>query len=232
MWFLDLIVTYCNNISSFFYSLYLEVRSWWIPASYSAVIFLQLSWMFSYLAWDFYYFNQWVDSTARKLLDILSWSTIKSFILSWLPSLQDAVNWFLARLSWFTTEVTNWWNGTKAIVQGWIDTAKQFLQTQINSLSTLLANLQAAWNEWQLKIPSFNEIWSWFTNWWNNTLARIITWGALTALQINTLIDSNIKSWFPFYESLSQLWSKVAEFITDPLTWLEKRFTDWFLGAG
>ncbi|GAH38074.1 unnamed protein product, partial [marine sediment metagenome] len=59
----------------------------------------------------------------------------------------------------------------------------------------------------------------WLSIWWN---ARL--------LDINSLIESWTVTLSPFWEGWQEIRESVFEFFTDPLTWLETKFTDWFLG--
>lgn len=188
--------------------------------------FLTVANYFYSLSANTYQFSVTMDYVIGELGKILSWSTIKSYILGWFYYLGDLTTIFYYFWTNVTSVITNWWNAAKLTVQGWIDTAKQFLQAQINSANTWLTNLQAAWNEWQLKIPSFNEIWSWFTNWWGNTLAKIITWGALTDKQIDSLIASWFKAMEPVWAGWQDYKPLVTSFFWDPIAWIKAHVFD------
>ena len=231
MVFMSSIIQACNSASSFFYSIYLEVYGWVYPFWLAATYFYSLSSLFADLAWYFYDFNTWVDSTANKLLEILNWNTIKSYITSWFYYLGDLSTIFY----YFWTNVTNvinsWWLTVQATVKSWDEAVKSFLQSQINSLQGLLSQISVAWDAFKGKIPSIDIIISWFTNWWGNILAKVIAWGALTALQIGSLIDSAFTLRKDFWEGWQDIRTQVFDFFADPLGWLEGKFTNWFLGG-
>lgn len=227
MWFINNIVSYCSSISSFFYSIYLEVIGWVYPFWYAATFFYSLHSAFASLAWQFQYFGQWVDTTASKLLEILSWSTIQSYITSWFYYLYDLSVIFYYFWSNVTNIVTSWWNNTSLLVQSWYKAADQLLQQGIDNLTGLWSNLQAAWDAFKGKIPSIDAVTSWWSDWWGNVLNQVIAWGALTALQIDSLIDSWFKSFAPFWEGWQEVRDQVIQFFTDPWGWLYDRFDDF-----
>lgn len=225
MGFLDSIITWLDSIGDWFYKAYVEVKSWVWPFNNLATPLYQLCVIFYQLVNRFSEFNDWVDYVAGKITAILSWDTIKGLIKSWLPGLESAISWVA---SWWTNvnlAITSWWSSVNLTVQGWIADAKAFLQSQINSLNTLFASLQSQVQTLLDQIPSFNEILSWFSDWWGKILAKVIAWGALTAGQIDSLIDSWFKSYAKFWEGWQDWKDKVIEFFTDPLgkilTWGE-----------
>jgi len=230
MQFMNWLIQGCNDASSFFYSIYLEVLGWVYPFRYAAGFFYQLCLIFNDLAWDFYYFNQWVDDVAAKVGNILSWSTIWSYILSNVPNLTAIRDWFYSWWNNVLSAVNSWWASTQNTVTGWIASAQSYLQNQINSLNTWFTNLQAQINALIGNLPSFNEILSWFADWWSNVLGKIIAWGALPAQQIQSLIDSAFGQREPFWAGWQDIRDNVIEFFSDPLEWLWLRFTNWFLG--
>lgn len=225
-------ITALGRAVSFFWTIYHEVSGWVWPFYHAAYYFLQLSELCAWVSWKVADFGEWLDGFIAQVEGFLNWEAIRDFIISWFYWLEDLSAIFL--YFWWNVwnVLTNWWADTSLLVQGWISEANAWLQSQINTLSWLLGNLQAAWDSFKGKIPSIDEIIAWFVDWWGNVVAAVINWGAITALQIQSLIESTIKSWFPFYESLAVLWDTVAEFITDPLEWLWARFLDWFLGPG
>jgi len=228
MSFLNDIIGWLGDASGYFYGIYLDVYYWIAPFNAIAPIFFSLHSIFASLSWGFYYFNQWVDSAQAQLANILSWSTIVSYIKAWLPGLENAVNWFLNAWNNVLAAIGDWWGATQPTVQGWIDSAKQFLQTQINSLSNWLAGLEADVQELLGQLPSLGEILAWFGDWWANILTRIEAWWDEKLLGINSLIESTLRAWFPFYDELAELWSDIRLFFTDPLQWLYDRLDAFF----
>lgn len=228
--FINWIVQSLNDASDFFYALYREVYGWVSPFWHAADIFYQLYLIFNDLAWSFYDFGQWVDYATDQLGDILSWSNIRTLILSWLPDIEDVVDWWNRWRTWVTEALNDWWQATKDTVIGWISYATGWLSDWIDSLESALITLKAAWDEWSYKIPSFDMVWRWFTDWQSKVLAHIITWGALPATGINSLIDSWFKAYTPFWAGWQDVKDNVFAFFASPLDWLLDRFTDWFLG--
>lgn len=230
MQFMNWLIQGCNDASSFFYSIYLEVLGWVYPFRYAAGFFYQLCLIFNDLAWGFYDFNQWVDEVAAKVSDILSWSTIWNYILNNVPNLTAIRDWFYSWWSNVTSAVSSWWASTQYTVKDWIEIARSYLQDQLNNLGAVVAILEAAWGDFLDWLPSFQEFGAWFSNWWSNVLGKIIAWGALPAQQIQSLIDSAFGQREPFWSGWQDVRDNVIEFFCDPLEWLWTRFADWFLG--
>lgn len=230
MAFINTIVGYLRDISDWFYEVFLEVRGWVYPFYLAADFFYELCYLFYYLANNFSDFGDWVDDIANQVGDILSWSTIRSYIRDWLPDLEDALDWWDRWWKWVGQEIDDWWAITWSGVRNWVYARIDDVEELIDSVEARLISFQADVSYLLDQLPSVNEILAWFTNWWGSILANIIAWGALTGTQIDTLIDSWFKNYQPFWEGWLDWKDKVTEFFTDPLEWLLDKFTDWFLG--
>lgn len=228
MWFLNSIVSWLTSAEDFFYDAYLEVRAWVYPFYYLSYPLYSLYSAFYYLAYYFSDFNEWVDWAANEVGNILSFSNIYSYFRTYFDYASDAWHWVRDAFYYITGIIDDWWWETKLTVQGWIDTAVQGFQSLLNQLDSLLASLQSEWSNFKAKIPSINEVLSWFTNWWSNTLARVIAWGALTATQISSLVDSAFTARDSFWAGWQDVKNDVTEFFTDPLQWLYDRLETFF----
>lgn len=223
MWFINNIVTYCNSISDYFYSIYVEVLGWIYPFWYIARFFYYLCDLFNNLAWAFYSFSQWADDVNSKVTNILTYANIRSYFDNFFFWAFEAWSWTSNAWTIVVSIINSWWGSVGYTVRVWIEDAKQWAGAQIDSLVGTINYILAWWNEFQPKIPSIDEILSWFTDWWGKILASIISWGALTGIQISTLIDSKIRDWLPFYDELAGLWGDIKLFFTDPLQWAYDR---------
>ena len=206
MAFIIKIVVLLFNISQLFYRIYLEVHGWWSPFSLIAPVFYEIKTVFSSLAWQFYHFGNWLNTITAQIGETLSWDAIKSYILNWLPDLENAINWFLNSVYWINAQIISWWNNTVFVVQNWINIARDLLQAQVNNLTSWLANLQNEWDTFKKEIPDLSTIF----------------------LEINTLIGSWFKQYQPFWEGWLDWKNKVIEFFTDPLEWVYNRIDEWF----
>ncbi|MBU2249586.1 MAG: hypothetical protein KKD77_22760, partial [Gammaproteobacteria bacterium] len=126
------IVEFLNSITTTFYNLYLETRGWIYPFSLVANLFYTLSSIFNSIAWQFYYFNQWVETVTNKIASILSYENIASYFEFFLNSASEALAWVRNALKNVTSIIETWWQNTQLTVRSWIDTAKQTLQSNIN----------------------------------------------------------------------------------------------------
>lgn len=230
MSFLVSIITVLNTIAGWFYTAYVEVKSWVFPFYHLAPPLASISVFFYQLRDFFSTFNTWLTAASQKIASILSWDSVKGLVKSWLPNIESAISWFTSWLSNVNSAINTWWAGVKTTVQGWINTAKTYLKGLIDDLSdsfyTFVDEVQTFINQ----LPTFTEIITWFKDWWGKILAKIIAWGALTATQIGSLLDSWFKLYAPFWEGWQDVRGTVIGFISNPLDWLADKFTDWFLG--
>jgi len=231
MSFMNYIVQRLNDASDWFYDLYREVLSWVYPFWLAAGPLYQLCSIFNRLAWNFYDFGQWVDAAADKLEDVLSWSYIRSLIRSWLPSLEDVIDWWHSWTYWVRQRIDEWWYYTKNIVQGMIDWAAQGLRDLIDDAQTWLARLQSSINDLIGMLPGISELTAWFSHWWGNILSHLTSWWSNRVLEVQGLINSAFTAREPFWANWQDVKDKVIEFFSSPLDWLMDHFTDWFLGS-
>lgn len=222
MSFMTWIVSRLNYIGDFFYELYLECYYAGFPLDILDSWFYAICELFYNLAWDFYDFSEWVNSVQAKVADILSWSTIWSYILSYVPNLIDIRDWFYYWWENVLDVVVSWWSTTYLVVQGWIEIAVEglddlkvawsnFWNITLPELLSNLNSLRAEWdNFWTYTLPNLLDI-SWLTTWWS---ARLI--------DIQSLIDSAFLLRSSFWEGWQDWRDKVTEFFTDPEDWLYK----------
>lgn len=226
--FMTSIVGAIYTVSDWFYAIYLEAAGWIWPFNLAAPFFYQLSVIFLTLGWHFYHFSSWVSDVADKVQNIVSWSTIWSYIIDCIPNLIEIRDWFYSWASNVTGAVDIWWSDTKATVQGWIDTALQTAKDLTAAVSKSLTTLQEAWDNFKGKIPNLDEIVIWWKDWWAKILTFLTPWWNERLKEVDTLIVSTLKRWFPFYDDLVKLWDDIKLFFTNPLTWLVKKLEDWF----
>jgi len=231
MTFMGWIIQGLNDASDFFYSVYLKVNSWVYPFWQAASFFYSLSLLFSDLAWDFYDFNTWITDATAKLGQILNINAITSYFQTWINYATQAWNWILNAISNVTNIVGAWWNSTSSIVQAWIEAAKQWALAQINNLASAMVEIQTWWNSFKSNLPTLNEIFTWFSNWWANILSKLNAWWNERLLDIKALFDSWALSLAPFWEGWQEVRENVFDFLNNPFEWLLSRFVDWFLGG-
>jgi hypothetical protein len=230
MSFMAWIIDALNDISSWFYEIYLDVYSWVWPFSLTANLFLYLCYLFNNLAWYFNAFSSWVSDVQGKIGNFLSWSTIWSYILSYVPNLTQIRDWFY---SWWTnvqSVVASWWSATSVTVQGWINTALQY----VNSVATAWNNF---WNNlWPQLTISFNSLKSAWDNFWTVTFPTLVsfswltTWWSSRLQDVQGLIGSAFTARASLWAGWQEMRDNVVNFFTDPVEFIWERFTDWFLG--
>lgn len=230
MSFLAYIVEDLNAATDFFYDIYREVLDWVWPFWYAAEFFYDLSIVFNWLAWDFHDFGEWVYTVVDDLRDILTWSNIRSLIRSWLPDIEDLVDWWDWWWVWVGQEIDDWWWYTKNTVQGWIDLATQGFDELVTAwdsfwnitwpnLLAITNSLSAAWdNFWTVTFPTLVAF-TWLDTWWDSRL-----------IDISDLIDTAFTLREGWWLDWLEIKDQVVEFFVDPWEWLLTKFTDWFLG--
>ena len=128
-----------------------------------------------------------------------------------------------------------------SIVNDWWTTILPYIISYVDAAIEGLAELKVAWcSFWKITFPNWTtellRVGSELRDFFTITLPNLLTfswlgiWWCSRLLDIQNLIDSTVKDWLPFYDDLVELWNGIVEFFTDPLTWLERKFTDWFLG--
>ena len=222
MWFMTWIINRLNDISGFFYDLYLDCYTIGWPVEPIGIWFYYLSDWFSKLAWNFGDFSTWVSDVAAKVANILNWTTVWSNIISIVPNLEAIRDWFYSWWVWVDQRVTDWWSSTSTTVIGWIDAAKDWAKLWIDWLDERINSFLVVWSDF------VNITWPQFTTQLSSLLAAWSTFITITLptlpnwLDIDKLINDTLKRWFPFYDGLSRLWDSIAEFFTDPEEWLYK----------
>jgi len=219
MYAIDRIATYTGYVADFFYEVYLEVLGWVWPFYKAADFFYELCYWTNKVKWRFEDFSEDMDDIVNQLGDILSWSNIRSLIRSWLPDIDDLIDWWDRWWVWVGEEIDEWWYSTRTTVQGWIDIGDQWLKGLIDDAEAWLVDLQAAWDNFRtITLPDLLD------------LSGLITWWNTTVSDVQALIDSAFTARESFWSGWLDVKDSVIEFFNDPLEWLWQRFLDWFLG--
>lgn len=174
--------------------------------------------------------SDWYDDVMDELEDILSWTTIRSKIRTWLDGIEDLVDWWE---NWWTNikgKVDDWWEDTLDDVKGWIAAAVEGLASLLAAwdtfwndlwptLTSLVDTIKAAWDAFiKDTLPNLLDL-TFLTEWWNDRVK-----------DVQDLIDTGFKLRDDFWKGWQDIRDTVLEFFDDPLEWLWARFTDWFLG--
>lgn len=248
MSFINWIIEACNDASDFFYEIYLEVYGWIYPFWLAATFFYSLCLIFNDLAWDFYYFGNWVNDVANKITQILSYANIAAYFRKWFDWAEDAWDWVTNAYSNIVSNVTTWWDASNNPIRLFIKAADQAISNTLSILSAAFNNLKVAWdNFWTVIFPqwiaSLQNLWNSFTAFvasigqtileylqafWNSTIfpAFQSIWQFLSALHIPTWdeIWSFVFSKLPGIDDIlnwwAEFWLDVKTFFTEPLIWL------------
>jgi len=230
MWFIDQTTRWFNNASDYLYSAYVTVSGWIWPFSLLSSPLYYLHDASGHLAYYSSQLSAWADAAAKQLLSTLNWDTIRSYILSWLPGIETVASWFSIRWQWLLQGINTWWLSITPTIQAWIGIATQGIDA-----------LKVAWdNFWRIVLPALqvelNLLRTAWSNFWTETLPDLVSfqwlrdWWHGTLKDVQELIFSQFKEWFPFYDDFVALWGDIKLFFVDPFEWLLSNFADWFLG--
>jgi hypothetical protein len=230
MSWMNSIVSWLKDIEGYFYDAYLEVYGWIYPFWLLSYPVLYASRGFGWLAYYFSLFNNWLVWAQGEMDKVLGWSTIWSYILSYVPNLVQIKDWFYSWATNVTNTVNSWWSATQATVQGWISTAVQ----PFNSMLTAWSNF---WNNtWPGWVSSFNTLKAAWDNFWSYTLPNLVsftwlgTWWDSRLTDVQGLINSGFTARQSLWSGWQDIRTSVLTFFQDPVEFIWDRFTEWFLG--
>ncbi len=230
MRFLDSIIEWFYSLAVASWDAYQEVKGWVWPLHLLSEPLYDLHWAFYNLYYYFGEFNEWLTWASDRINDILSIWDIFSLTTTWRTYASAAWAWVLD--AWWNVWdiVDSWWSTTSLTVQAWIDQAIYDVNTLGDQVVASLGDLRSSWEDfltltWPSMVADLGGLRVDFVNFLVNILPGLATWTG-----VNDLVESTMRSWFPFYDDLVIIWDDVAEFFTDPWEWLLSRFTDWFLG--
>lgn len=224
------IVSALNSVSSWFYNLYRDVYYYPVIGQVLATGFYWLAELFSTLAWGFSSFFTSFNELWAKAANILSWSSIWSYILIYVPNLTQIRDWFYYWWTNVTSAVSSWWSATQVTVLAWVQDAKNFASSLVAGVSSVVTQLQSAWDNFKGLIPTLDEIRLWWGNWTGNVLAAIDTWWTGKLVDIQGLINSAFLARQSFWAGWQEIRTSVLTFFQDPVEFIWQRFADWFLG--
>ncbi len=228
MRFTDPIFSLVWDISDFFFDAFLTVEEWIWPFNLLQYPLYAIRQAFFQLLSPIANLGEWIDSVGSGAGGILDMWDILDFLAPWLDFATRAFNWTQNAALIISRQINEWWSSTGNQVQGWIDSAVAGFQSLISQVSASLGDLRTEWdNFWTLTWPalvldlgSLRSSWESFVS---TSLPGLATWSGT-----GDLIDSTIRTWFPFYDDLVTLWGDMLEFFTNPLDYLASLLERWF----
>lgn len=198
------------------------------------------------------HWHEWWEDIVESVQEYGIWETIKSLILGWLPGLEDVIVFFeniAAEAKYFLASPVEYLrNKWKDDILPWAIANIPFIATIyhwfldfIDELELFFQDpvtyLRYKWNffilPWAIEnIPFFSTLYHWFLDFSDAIDLFFQDPGKfiLETIDLDGVILSWLKTWFPFYDDLVKIWGDMLEFFTDPWEWLLGRFTDWVLG--
>lgn len=228
--FLDTIFVIVWKIADTFFDAADMTATWWTPFNLIQYPLYVIAKGFRSLATPIAQTGDWIRDAAGKISNLLTWESIYDLILIWFPGLKTVVDWF-QDVYWNVYHVvSDWWLGTYEIVKGWIASVVQGWNDLLDQVKSWIGDLEESWDnfwtgtwpQWTGKLDSLAATIGDFFSGILPTLADFFS--------VQNLIDSTLKSWFPFYNVLSAIIDIAGEFFGSPFDWLLDRFEDWFWG--
>lgn len=214
------IIEALNNVSDFFYDLYLDARDWPLGLDNIAWLFYGLSITFNRIAWAFYDLGTWAYDVQDRLAGILSFDEIRRQLKLYLDYAVAAWSWVTDAWLNVTDIVDDWWLARSVTIRSWIDTATQGL-----------SELRAAWEEFRLnQLPRLEgDVATLYGRWrvfWTETLPNLVNftqlgeWWNGKTLDIQLLINGAFTLREGMWQGWQDLRGQVAELFADPEKWL------------
>jgi len=230
MWFTLAIAETLYIIYVWLFYRYIEFNTFPYPLSYLSTPFQRLADFFYTLCARFYDFDLWVSSVADKLSRVFDINQIIAYVQTWIDKATNSWDWVVNAWSNVIEIVDSWWLNAQSTINYLIDQASQFVLARVNDLSNIVSSIVTWWNDFKSKVPTLDELLSWFSNWWDNVLTNISQWWKERLIDISSLFNSWLLSLSPMWEGWQDVRQSVFAFINDPFKWLLDRFADWFLG--
>lgn len=202
---LNAIAGFFADLGGFFWWMYRETQGdiiWGWTASWWRTI----GGFFDELAFAFILFRDWCLNVADEIATFLDAFEIWDYLSRPIQYAIDAWNWVFEAWTNVWQIVNAWWSTITSTVQGWIDAAIDVVNSIINQIQ-FMVDVAASW------IGEFVTITL-------PTLADIFT--------VENLIDSTIKTWFPFYDELVSIWNEILEFFADPPQYVYNKLDEFF----
>lgn len=222
MWFMEYIVARCQDIADHFYNAYLTVFDWVWPFNLLASPLYYICYAFTYLAYYFGEFDDWLEWAAGELDRILDTWDIWSYFRTWFDAAANAWDWIKDAVVNVFDIADAWWSSAKYEVLVWISNVRAEVNSIIDDIARDLAEIRAAWESFQVKIPAVDEVIVWWSTWDTYIHTYINNWWTARIRDVQGLIDSAFKDREPFWSGWQDWRGQVVEFFTDPEDWLYK----------
>lgn len=223
MTWLTNLVSYWAQLAGRWASIAGDIRAeWWAP-SWLKSAFLSISSLVDGIYGAFFDFQYWLQALVNRVDPLVRWDQVGAWLSESLSQVATLWTWWLDRRQFITWEVDTWWESVRWIVLGWIDAAaggiadlrRSWESFSQYSLPELLANvnkLSADWSNFtRVTLPglaSFQDLEGWYSG---------------KAVDVRDLIESTIRSFFPFYDEIVGLWGEIREMFTDPEAYLLRK---------
>jgi len=198
--FFDRIRSWFNYATQLFVNLALESYSSWYIPDVMGDLFNGLSTFTARVSGYFYDASNWYDWVIDEVSEILSWSTIWSYIQYYIPNWNKIGQWFSGWGSYVLSIINAWWSQRWLEIQGYVDSIMDTLPS----------------------LPDLSAILDWFASWTANVLTTVNTWWQGKLLDIESLINSAFLARDSLWSGWQELRSQVSEFFSDPEDWLYK----------
>ncbi len=223
MRFTDRIFSLFWDISDYFYNAYKTASDWIWPFNAIQYPLYALYRAFWSLLDPIAAMGEWLGDMDDRLVGFLDRAGILSLLQTWLTYAEDS--WYWIRNSWsnILDVIRAWWTGVAGDVLAWIDQARDFAATLVAGVMEDLGMLRSSWDNfwtttWPAMLSDLGMLRSSWESFLSSTLPNLATWTGSQAL-----IETTLRSWFPFYDELVQFWSGIRDLFSDPEGYLVRK---------
>jgi hypothetical protein len=223
MWLTDRIFSLVWDISDYFYRAYQEASDWIWPFSYIQYPFYSLYRAFWSLLWPIADLGDWLGDLDDRIADVMDRAGVLSLLRTWINYAEAAWDWISDSWRNVTSIVASWWSGTSSMVLAWIDQVRDYARVLVDQVRASLGDLRSSWDNfwtisWPTMLSDLGGLRSSWESFLSSTLPNLATWTGSQAL-----IETTIRTFFPFYDELVQFWSGIREFFSDPEAYLVRK---------
>jgi len=204
--FIDAIFSLVWDIQGFFFGLYRDSKDIPIVGHFISEWFYSVYIAIWNLLTPIAHFYDWAVDIQDRVQGVLTFESIWDYFRDWFKWAEWSWQWIDDAWLYVTNWINEWWSTAQQEVLVWVNDVRLFAQSLIANVEIWLGSLQESWDNFQTL-----------------TLPNLATWTG-----IQGLIDTTLRTWFPFYNNLVNLWSTIEEFFIDPQQYVYSKLDEFF----
>lgn len=195
------IIERLEEIKDWFLDAYYEVNSWIVPFKWLAPPLYGLYVATHYLWQRFISFDAWLVWLSDTIAQFLTSWEIRDLLKDTIDFAVGAWAWVINATGNIQSVINNWWSPWQSWITAIVDNARDWLKGLIDNLEAAFLSVKTAWDYF-----------------WTVLYPTLIGRG-----EAESLIQSALIEWFPWYDTLSLFIGDIGEFFGDPLEWIYTR---------